>query len=298
MNRHQLYLHVMNSDTAHLACYSISLMDGGKEVYAETRGLHEVDETYDLGKKFVEVSVKGLSKVDSREIKSLDVVTRSQFVKSFLTHQADFIKDNSGVEILVNSLKSNRNNTKSRSLKNERLKVVIKRCEEFRRFYCRRDELDLFNKKKSIIYVTSDASFDEVSKCAAWSCVVRSPEETLRYSGICPRSVTSSSQAETYAALKGLSICNESAEFHNVLLSSDHEGMIRCKGDGAIYKLAKKNGVTFNFKAKWIKRNSTKDHKWCDGIAKSTMRKFRNGMRKDISFDNRVSLNLKCYKLK
>ena len=300
---HSLFYHTINSDTARPACYSFSFYRNDEEIFSKSDILAEHGDNYDINKKFVESAIYALSIIDQNEIDSLNIYTRSSYVKSFLMENKEFIKDSCDVDINVFSLRSNRNSTKKRSNLNKVLQEVIKSCQGFRSKYKFKDgSYKLIDKnkgnaipKKSKLKtsITTDASFDPNYSVGAWAAQISTGSDSYSFFGLCPDSVKSSSEAEVYAIMSGLSKCEEIGLDGSVVVFTDAQGEIKKNKGVSIQRLAKSNGVDINFDVQWIGRNSTKAHALCDKTARKTMRNCRDNTARKRK---RMTSGIKNYK--
>lgn len=294
---YELYYHTINSHQHLPACYSFAFYKGDEHISSKTDKLSDIGECYDINKKFVESAIHALSIVNSNLISKLKIYTRSPYVKEFLTDKKDFIKQHSGVDIEVVSMKSNRRSTKTRADANDKLIKCIKSCEEFRNGYTKRNltnnGLPLINlstvkrrqrkkgkKKKEYTIasnpkqVTTDASFDLDCNIGAWAVHINDGSKVYKFFGLCGDDVKNSSDAEICAIMNGLSKCEEIG-LEGIVILTDAQGVVNKNKGSSIYRIAKKNDLDVSFNIKWIERNSTEAHAFCDHAARKTMRNFR-----------------------
>jgi len=125
---------------------------------------------------------------------------------------------------------------------------------------------------QSIAKVTSDASFCDSMMMGGWSYSIDDRKGVVRQHGICPELIDTSYKAEEYALKKGISEAYNMG-FRDILCNCDCKGLL---SDQKFIDYLKLKFPDLKFKLKWVRRNSTSEHRRCDKEASFVLNLLRN----------------------
>lgn len=259
-----IFFHVINPSIGKRPCYYLLMYKDDSVVYEQGGYLEDADKKYDVVKKFINFSIDAMDLAVRRGAEKLNIYTRNSNVCSFINENSIFIKENSGIDVNAFSMKGKKCKGKNR----DRMLHCTENCGLF---YQNKN----YKKIGQYNHLYCDASHDLETNICAWAVFIKKKDgTTYKTYGACHHSVQGSQEAEVYAIVSGLKV----AERNGIKIDTvytDCLPVLQRKEYLSISNIIRENSLP-QTDIQWIKRNSTKEHSYCDSKAREAMKFIRN----------------------